>query len=166
MKYAFALFSGFLQGASVSDKPETPFKLATFEIDGKTRIGMILNDRILDLDAANKYVARQAGLQQVALPTEMRELIERRGVGQGRAIYRRADGSKGERYLTPTPAERLYQIANYLHDKKADSLSFAFALDKVSIKAPIKYPDNLLNMAANYWSHAKEMGVKKDVDPD
>jgi 2-keto-4-pentenoate hydratase/2-oxohepta-3-ene-1,7-dioic acid hydratase in catechol pathway len=60
----------------------------------------------------------------------------------------------------------MYQIANYLKDKKVDGQAFAFALDKVAIKAPIKYPYNLLNMAANYWTHAREMGVKKDVDQD
>jgi 2,4-diketo-3-deoxy-L-fuconate hydrolase len=60
----------------------------------------------------------------------------------------------------------MYQIANYLKDKKIDGLPFVFILDKVSIKAPIKYPFNLLNMAANYWSHAREMGVNKDIDQD
>jgi 2,4-diketo-3-deoxy-L-fuconate hydrolase len=130
--------------AAVSDKPETPFKLATFETPGRTRIGMALGDHMLDLSGANAYVEKQAGLQNVKLPTEMRELIEQ---------YRSASA-------------RLYQIANYLKDKKLDGQPFAFPLDKVSIKAPIKYPYNLMNMAANYWTHAKEMGVKKDVDQD
>src|SRR5579862_2892312 len=133
-------FCGLIS-AAVSDRPETPFKLATFEFQGKTRAGMVLGDRVLDLTAANAYVAKQAGLPAVTIPIEMRELIEQ------------------------YPAKRLYQIANYLKDHP-EPLLFAFPLDKVSIKAPIKYPWNLLNMAANYWSHAKEMNVKKDVDPD
>ncbi len=132
----------FLAEAAVSDQPETPFKLATFEAQGKTRIGMVLGNRILDLSAANAYIQKQASLPPAQIPAEMRELIEQ------------------------YPAKRLYQIANYAKDKNLDAQPFSFALDKVSIKAPIKYPWNLLNMAANYWSHAKEMNVNKDVNPD
>jgi len=104
----------------------------------------VLGNRILDLGGANAYVTKAAGLPAVELPTGMRELIEEYG----------------------SAARRMYQIANYVKDKKVDGQPFVFALDKVSIKAPIKYPWNLLNMAANYWSHAKEMGVNKDVDQD
>ena len=131
-------------GAAVPDTPDTPFKLATFEAQKTTRVGMLLNDHMLDLSGANAYVAKEASLPVVKLPTEMRELIER----------------------YPVASKRMYQIANYLKDKKVDGQPFAFPLDKVSIKAPIKYPWNLLNMAANYWTHAKEMGVNKDVNQD
>lgn len=130
--------------AVVSDRPDTAFKLATFEESGKTRVGMVLAERMLDLTGANAYVTKAAALPLVKLPTGMRELIEQYA----------------------TASKRLYQIANYLKGQKVDSRPFAFPLDKVSVKAPIKYPWNLLNMAANYWSHAKEMGVKKDIDPD
>jgi 2,4-diketo-3-deoxy-L-fuconate hydrolase len=146
MRLAFylALLQVISQAATVSDKPETPFKLATFEADAKTRIGMVLGDRMLDLSRANAYVARQAGLPAVQIPAEMRALIEQ----------------------APAISKRLFQIANFLKDKKFDGQPFAFALEKVSIKAPIKYPWNLLNMAANYWTHAKEMNVMKDINQD
>ena len=98
----------------------------------------------LDLAAANTYVTKAAGLPAIEIPGAMRELIEQYG----------------------TASKRIYQIANYVKDKNIDGQPFVFSLDKVSIKAPIKYPWNLLNMAANYWSHAKEMGVNKDVDQD
>ena len=56
-------FSSLLCGATaVSDKPDTPFKLATFEAQGKTRVGMALGDHMLDLNGANAYVEKQAGL--------------------------------------------------------------------------------------------------------
>jgi 2-keto-4-pentenoate hydratase/2-oxohepta-3-ene-1,7-dioic acid hydratase in catechol pathway len=139
------IFSALLAGASlVSDKPDTPFKLATFEAQGKTRVGMALGDRMLDLNGANAYVEKQIGLPALRLPMEMRELIEQ----------------------YPATSKRMYQIANYLKDKRLDGQAFALALDKVAIKAPIKYPYNLMNMAANYWTHAREMGVNKDVDQD
>ncbi|MBI3666493.1 MAG: fumarylacetoacetate hydrolase family protein [Acidobacteria bacterium] len=129
---------------AVPDKPETPFKLATFEAQGKVRVGMVMGNRVLDLAGANAYLVKQAGVPAMKIPGGMRELIEQSG----------------------TVSKRLYQIANYLKDKKLDGLAFSYDLSKVSIKAPIKYPYNLLCMAANYWSHAKEMGVKAKVDPD
>ena len=138
------IFSALACGASlVSDRPDTPFKLATFEAR-KTRVGMALGDRMLDLNGANAYVEKQLGLPAMRLPMEMRELIEQ----------------------YPALSKRMYQIANYLKDRKADGQAFAFSLDRVAIKAPIKYPYNLMNMAANYWTHAREMGVNKDVDQD
>src|ERR1700692_2984657 len=139
------MFCALLGGASVvSDKPDTPFKLATFEAQGKTRIGMALGDRMLDLNGANAYVEKQIGLPAMRLPAEMRELIEQ----------------------YPATSKRMYQIANYLKDKRLDGQAFALALDKVAIKAPIKYPYNLMNMAANYWTHARERGVKMDENHD
>src|SRR5438093_6376773 len=36
------------QKPAVSAKPDTPFKLATFETAGKTRVGIVLGNRILD----------------------------------------------------------------------------------------------------------------------
>ena len=52
---------------------------------------------------------------------------------------------------------RPYQIANYFRDAGSDGLPFAFDVTKVSIKAPIKYPANVLCIAANYRLHAGEM---------
>src|SRR5262249_21980161 len=39
-------------------------------------------------------------------------------------------------------------------------LPFAYDFNKVSVKAPIKYPWNLLNLAANYKAHAEGMGAR------
>jgi 2-keto-4-pentenoate hydratase/2-oxohepta-3-ene-1,7-dioic acid hydratase in catechol pathway len=129
------LVPGTAQRAAPASSPDTPFKLATFEASGKTRIGLVLGTRVLDIADAGAYVARQAGLPSVPLPGEMRELIEQ--------------------YARVSP--RLYQIANYFGDAKAGQLPFAFELSAVSVKAPIKYPFNLLALAANYKLHAGEM---------
>ncbi|MGH9336353.1 MAG: hypothetical protein ACRD21_21665, partial [Vicinamibacteria bacterium] len=53
---------------AISDKPETPFKLATF--DG--RVGLVLGETILDIGAANEHLVREAGLPALEIPTEMR----------------------------------------------------------------------------------------------
>ena len=42
---------------AVSDKPETPFKLATYE----GRVGLVLGETILDISAANEPLVREAG---------------------------------------------------------------------------------------------------------
>jgi 2-keto-4-pentenoate hydratase/2-oxohepta-3-ene-1,7-dioic acid hydratase in catechol pathway len=119
----------------ISDKPDHPFKLATFESAGTERVGMVLGTRVLDIDEANQYVSKQGSLSRVAIPREMRTLIEQ--------------------YATVSP--RLYQIANYFQANPTTNLPFAFEFDKVAVKAPIKYPWNLLAAAANYRAHAAGM---------
>jgi 2-keto-4-pentenoate hydratase/2-oxohepta-3-ene-1,7-dioic acid hydratase in catechol pathway len=123
------------QRAEISSKPETPFKLATFEAAGKTRLGLVLGTRVLDIAGANAEVSQKGGLPVVATPADMRTLIET--------------------YAQVAP--RLYRIANYFSGVKTDGLPFAFDVDKVALKAPIKYPSNILAIAANYRLHAGEM---------
>ena len=121
--------------AGLPSTPDAPFKLATFETGGKTRLGMVLGVRVLDLDAANQHVAKQARLSMISMPADMRTLIEQ--------------------YATLAP--RLYQIANYFKANASDTLPFGFDLDKVTVKAPISYPWNVLAAAANYKAHAEGM---------
>src|ERR1700676_1401658 len=134
---ATALFiAAHVAAATVSNKPETPFKLATFETDGKIRVGLVFGSRIVDLAGANAYLVQKAHVPAMRMPNEMRTLIEQ--------------------YDTAGP--RLYQIANFLKGE-TQGLAFAYDIGKVSIKAPIKYPWNLLNLAANYKAHAEGMGA-------
>jgi len=129
---------------TLGDKPETPFKLATFETNNSVRAGLVLGGRIVDIAQANAYVARKNHLLPVRVPTEMRELIEQYSM----------------------VSSRLYQIANFLKNEEGtQGLPFAFDVTKVSIKAPIKYPWNLLNLAANYKAHAQGMGATAARNP-
>ncbi len=120
----------------ISDQPDNPYKLATFEAAGKIRLGLVLGSRVLDIEAANQPLMTRAKLARVAIPTEMKALIEQ--------------------YATVSP--RLYQIANYFKTNSTANLSFAFDYDAVSFKAPIKYPWNLIAAAANDKAHAEGMG--------
>src|SRR5215469_1926533 len=123
--------------ARISDQPGIPFKLATFEADGKVQIGLVLGSRVVDIARANAYLVQRAHLPAVRLPDEMRALIE-----QYDAV-----------------SKRLYEIANYLQGERGTAgLPYAYDFARVSIKAPIKYPWNLLNLAANYKAHAEGMG--------
>jgi 2-keto-4-pentenoate hydratase/2-oxohepta-3-ene-1,7-dioic acid hydratase in catechol pathway len=120
---------------TVSSKPETPFKLATFDAAGRTRLGMVLGARVIDIAAANEHLVTQATLPAMSIPNDMRALIEQYG----------------------SIAPRLYQIANYFKARASASLPFAFDFDRVTVRAPITYPWNLLAAAANYTAHAEGM---------
>jgi len=120
----------------ISTNPETPFKLATFQAEGKTRLGLVIGTRILDIEAAHAAVVQELGLRGTPpMPRDMRALIE---------DYERL-------------APHLYRIANRFKDPNADNPAFAFRADRVAVLAPIKYPYNLLAAAANYKLHAGEM---------
>ena len=123
------------QRMAISDKPDTPFKLATFETGGAERVGLVMGDRIYDVAGANDALTKSSGLSAVRIPGTMRELIE---------SYDR---------IKP----RLYQIANYHKSAPTNSAGYAFDVAKVAIKAPVKYPYNILAIAANYKLHAGEM---------
>lgn len=128
--------AGERQSAALSNRPETPFKLATFEAQGQIRVGMTSGSRLVDIVAANGYVTRQASLAALTIPNDLRLIIEQ---------YDRV-------------GPRLYQIANYLKTANLASLPFAYDPAAVSFKAPILYPWNFLNIAANYRAHAEGMG--------
>jgi len=115
----------------------TTFRLATFEHGGSDRPGLVVGDRVLDLVAASA-----AGHGQTrAVPTDLRGIIES---------------------WDPGVEARLQSIADAgLHDGPD-----VHALADVRLRAPIRYPWNLLCMAANYRAHADEMGADSAVDPD
>ncbi len=120
---------------SVSDQPDTPFKLATFEAGGETTVGLVLGERVLAIGGASDHLVSEGQVSAMTLPNEMRALIEQ----------------------YDTVSTRLYQIANYFSANSTDGHAFAHDLASVSIKAPIKYPWNVLAAAANYKAHALGM---------
>ncbi|MGD9906233.1 MAG: fumarylacetoacetate hydrolase family protein [Vicinamibacterales bacterium] len=117
--------------------PDTPFKLMTFEAGGATRVGLVLGTRVLDIAGANRHVSERFALPAVAVPAEMKALIEQ--------------------YATVAP--RLYQIANVFGSQSTAGLPFAYDVAAVAVKAPIKYPWNLMAASANYKAHAQGMGT-------
>ena len=121
----------------LSDSPNTPFKLATFVVNERVRIGLVLDQRILDIADANEHLIDETRAIDMSMPVEMKTLIET--------------------YAIVSP--RLYEIANFFNEYSTDNLDFAFNVSNVSIHAPIKYPWNLLAVAANYKAHAQGMGV-------
>jgi 2-keto-4-pentenoate hydratase/2-oxohepta-3-ene-1,7-dioic acid hydratase in catechol pathway len=137
------VFAATNSSAEISESPNSPFKLATFEEGGIERVGMLLGDSLLDVQQANAYLQSNAGVPALKLPGNMKVLIEQ------------SDATK----------PRLFQIANYFSGLDADH-GFVYRLEAVAIKAPIKYPWNLLAAGQNYRAHAAEMGGATDIDPE
>ena len=120
----------------ISTRPDTPFKLATFEASGRVRVGLVLGTRILDIEGAN------AAIVQTTRPAR-----------RTRDAARHADADRDLRHDRAEPLSHR-QLLQGREDRRR---SFAFDVQKTAIKAPIKYPYNLLAMAANYKLHAGEM---------
>lgn len=109
---AFGTAAGPAAQSAPKATPDTPFKLMTFEAGGSTRIGLVLGARVLDIAGANRHVAERAKLPAVAIPTEMKALIEQ--------------------YATVSP--RLYQIANFFGMQSTAGLPVAFDVPAVTVK--------------------------------
>lgn len=142
------LYASISFAAVPNSTPDTPFKLGTFEADGITRVGLVLGDNILDIRGATAALAAAEDLKSVRMPRNMLSLIE---------DYDRIKG-------------RLYQVANYYNDN-TEGRSFSFKVADVTLRAPIKWPYNMVAAAANYRDHTREMSnsdrpALKPVDPD
>jgi hypothetical protein len=46
--------------AQVSNAPDVAFKLATFAVDGRDRIGMLVDGTLLDVQQANAFLVENA----------------------------------------------------------------------------------------------------------
>jgi 2-keto-4-pentenoate hydratase/2-oxohepta-3-ene-1,7-dioic acid hydratase in catechol pathway len=123
----------FAAVATVQTQPApAPFKLGTFERQGRPFVGIVLQEStVIDLAAA--HVAIRNPASNLAAPTDMKDVIARYDAGlRGRiADIIRAVG-------TSRPA--------YAYDVKA-----------LKILPPIIYPTNMLNVAVNYREHDVEM---------
>ena len=45
--------------SAISDQPDTPFKLSTFEAEGTVRVGLVLGERVLDIAGASDHLASE-----------------------------------------------------------------------------------------------------------
>ena len=119
-----------------------PFKVGTFEIDGRAQVGIVLRDQlIVELDAANLALERNLEYPTIPLAADMLDLI-------GRYEY-------GLKY-------RLYEIVNDLVDNDLlgpNRPDYVHELSDVRTLPPILYPGKILNAAVNFYSHVNEAGT-------
>jgi len=131
--FALALLTSMVTQAQEA----TPaFKVGTFELQGRTFVGIVVGDtRVIDLGAAHTAIRTPAS--NVAAPSDMKDLIARYDSGLRARII-----DIVRSVATATAGSR----APYVHD-----------LSAVKILPPILYPTTMLNVAVNYREHDVEM---------
>ena len=94
----------------ISTKPDTPFKLATFEAAGKVRVGLVLGTRVIDIESAHAD--------------------DRPGDRAARRAGDAARHADADRELRRASRRSLYRIANYFNATQARRRPFVFDVDE------------------------------------
>jgi 2-keto-4-pentenoate hydratase/2-oxohepta-3-ene-1,7-dioic acid hydratase in catechol pathway len=121
--------------AIVAQQAPTPFKLGTFERQGRPFVGIVLREAVvIDFAAAHAAITNPAS--GVAAPTDMKDLIAR------------YDG------LRP----RIIEIVRTVGDTRP---AYVHDVSALKILPPILYPTTMLNVAVNYREHDLEMARRQ-----
>jgi 2-keto-4-pentenoate hydratase/2-oxohepta-3-ene-1,7-dioic acid hydratase in catechol pathway len=123
---------------AVSFGQGTPFKLGTFEQNGRAFVGIVLKDSIV-IDFAQASAALKSPASTMTPPADMKDVIARYDGGVRARI--------GEILLNTKPLEGAGRPA-YVHELKS-----------LKTLPPIMYPTTMLNVAVNYRAHAAEMSA-------
>ena len=122
--------------SNVFGQGATPFKLGTFDQNGRAFVGVVLKDASV-IDLAQASAALKSPASKVAAPSDMKDLIARYDSGVRARI--------GEVLANTKPLEGAGRPA-FVHDLKS-----------LKTLPPIMYPTTMLNVAVNYRAHAAEM---------
>jgi 2-keto-4-pentenoate hydratase/2-oxohepta-3-ene-1,7-dioic acid hydratase in catechol pathway len=121
---------------NVSGQGSVPFKLGTFEQNGRAFIGIVIKDAFV-IHLAQASAALQSPAAAVTPPTDMKDLIARYDTGVRARI--------GE------------ILANTKQLEAAGRPGFIYDIKSLKTLPPIMYPTTMLNVAVNYRAHAAEM---------
>jgi len=136
---AIAALAAFVSPAVLNAQTAVePYKVGTFEINGRKTVGLVLRDQyIVDIAAAN--AAMPSG--RIEAPAHMIDLIERYDSGVRARLVQITNDLVQNNRLTGSgrPA--------YVHD-----------VDDVDILAPMTdpWPSKIMNAAVNFYTHACE----------
>src|SRR5689334_19766915 len=128
------LFSvlGLAAATCVAAADVRPFKVGTFDAQGRVFVGAVIDDAVVvDLGAAGAALKKPAS----AAPRDMRDLIARYDNGVRDLIVAAVAGAMAS----------------------GGRPDYALDLKKVRTLAPVM-PQTMLNAAVNYTDHASEMG--------
>ena len=114
---------------------QRPFSLATYRQGDHIRVGVVLGQRVWDINQALKIVGQthHASSWKPHYVNEMMDLLK-----------------QWDRWR---PC--LQDVADRLEDKAADSLP----LKDVALLAPVPAPGKMINVGLNFYDHAEEMGM-------
>jgi 2-keto-4-pentenoate hydratase/2-oxohepta-3-ene-1,7-dioic acid hydratase in catechol pathway len=115
-----------------------PFKVGTFEQNGRAFVGVVLKDAFV-MDLAQASAALKSPASKVAPPADMKDLIARYDTGVRARI--------GE------------ILANRKQLESGGAPAFMYDIKSLKTLPPIMYPTTMLNVAVNYRAHAAEMAA-------
>ena len=122
--------------ASVTDaQAPAPFKLGTFERNGRPFVGIVLRESVV-IDVAAAHAAIRTPASTVAAPVDMKDLIARYESGL---------------------RARIGELVRSVEAAGAARPAYVYELRAVKILPPIMYPTTMLNVAVNYREHDLEM---------
>ena len=114
----------------------TPFKLGTFERQGKAFVGVVVgNSTVIDLAAAHAAVQPASTLPA---PVDMKDVINRYDTGL---------------------RARIQDVVRSVNAAGAARPAYVYDLAALKILPPIIYPTTMLNVAVNYREHDVEMAA-------
>lgn len=126
--------SGLMASVLVTGQGQQPFKLGTFEREGRPFVGIVLSDTVV-IDVAAANVAIRTPTAKVVSPTDMKDLISRYDQGL---------------------RDRIREIVR-IAGAAANRPPYVYDLTAVKTLPPIMYPTTMINVALNYREHATEM---------
>jgi 2-keto-4-pentenoate hydratase/2-oxohepta-3-ene-1,7-dioic acid hydratase in catechol pathway len=132
-----------MAGALVSAQTQTPYKLGTFEQNGRTFVGIVLGESLV-IDFATAHAAVPSSSLTLVPPVDMKDLIVRYDTGL---------------------RARIVEIVGRVEAAGATPPPYAYPLAAVKILPPIMYPTTMLNVAVNYAAHDAEMAALRDQVP-
>jgi 2,4-didehydro-3-deoxy-L-rhamnonate hydrolase len=124
--------AGVLPSAQLAS---TPFKLGTFERQGRPFVGIVRDELVIDLAAAHASIRTPAST--LAVPTDMKDVIARYD-----------QGLRG----------RIQEIVRTVVLAGARA-AYVYDLKDLKVLPPIIYPTTMMNVAVNYREHDIEMNT-------
>ncbi len=129
--------------AQVSSQ-QLPFKLGTFELEGRQFVGAVVRDTtVIDIVSANEALQRRPSWVELPMAEDMKSLIARYDYGLRNRVYEIVNA-----------VEQAAGRPHYVHD-----------LGSLKILPPITNPQTILNAAVNYRAHAEEMAGRSPNIP-
>jgi len=114
-----------------------PFKLGTFQTQGRTFVGIVLRDSVVvDFTAASRAITPASN---VMLPTDTKDLIARYDSGL---------------------RDRIVQVLRSVNAQTGARPAYMYELAALKTMPPIMYPTTMLNVAVNYTEHGAEMAAR------
>ena len=124
-----------MTSTAVAQPAPTPFKLGTFERQGRQFVGIVLRESVvIDFAAAHAAITNPAS--GAAAPSDMKDLIAR--------------------YDALRP--RIIEIVRTVGDSRP---AYVYDVGALKILPPIMYPTTMLNVAVNYREHDLEMARRQ-----